>query len=421
MRSFQRWLQSRNLYYGWFVVLGGFLGSLVVYGLSYSFGVFFEHLLEEFGHSRAYTSLLFSVQSFVLYALAPFVGGLIDRFGTKRLVGVALVLFLVGMIGTSQAGSLPELIIYYGVVTSIALSVLFVVSYATVPRWFDRRRGFATGLTSTGLGIGLLFVAPLASALIVALGWRFAYLVLLGFFAAALLLTLLFIEDHPRSLGLNPEGEFPNGLDTPTSSTTPWREQLQNLLDVVQTPAFGLVFGGFLMIYSTLYLVLGHLVLYSQDQGLASWVGVWSMSVIGGATSLTRMGVGIVADALGRVRVYLAAGLIIGSTTCGYGAATHPWVFVLLSVLFGIGYGGIGALMSPLIADLFGTANINAVFGSVTTAFAVSGLATPYLAGLTYDWVHTYTPVFWATGLLALLGTVLVASSALLQGAFQER
>ncbi|MFC7008340.1 hypothetical protein [Halalkalicoccus salilacus] len=79
---------EERIYYGWVVVGACFLGSFVVFGLSYSFGVFFEAILTEFGHPRGVTSVAFGVQSLMLYLGAVGIGVLVDRYGTRRMLAL---------------------------------------------------------------------------------------------------------------------------------------------------------------------------------------------------------------------------------------------------------------------------------------------------------------------------------------------
>ena len=78
-----------------------------------------------------------------------------------------------------------------------------------VQRWFVRRRGFASGLAVSGIGVGTLVMPPLATLLIDMLGWRGAYLAL-GILAAIIGGGMaLLIENDPRDRGLGPDGDPP--------------------------------------------------------------------------------------------------------------------------------------------------------------------------------------------------------------------
>lgn len=401
-------LAETDVYYGWIVVAACFLGSLVIFGLSYSFGVFFEAMLAEFGRSRGDTSLVFSIHTFTLYVGAVLIGRLIDAYGVRRLMVAGTALYAAGLAWTSLADSLFELVLAYGVVTSVGLSVVYVVSYATVPRWFGRRRGFAGGVASSGLGIGMLVMAPAAAALVGSVGWRRAYIVFLVGTVVLLTVGAALLADDPADVGADQSVEFGEG-PPPTAGN----DGIGAVAAVAGDRSFQLVFLGWICVYTTLYVILVNLVVYATDLGLAAGVGARAIGVIGAASFLARLGIGFASDRVGRTRVFVVCSAIMGLATLVFPLARTPLALYAVALVYGLAYGGNGALLGPLTADLFGTADINTVFGLVSASFAISGLAAPYLAGLTHDALATYTPAFLASGALAVLGagTIVIAGS----------
>lgn len=397
-----------TVYYGWVVVGACFLGSFVVFGLSYSFGVFFEPILQEFGYSRGVTSVAFGVQSLMLYLGAVGVGVLVDWYGTRRMLAVGAVVLSLGLLGTSQAQSLPVLVFTYGVVTGLGMSVLFVVSYATVPRWFDRRQGFAGGLASAGLGMGMVVVAPAADALILRFGWRSALLVLTGCALFLLLLAIAVIRDEPTKAQV-PDHEFDGGFNA--STRVPLRDQLADVSAIARSPSFLALFVGWVLIYTTLYIVLSHLVIHIVDLGISRTVGATAVALIGGASVVGRITIGYAADRIGRVSTFVVCSGVMGLSTLTLPALDTATPLLAFAAIYGLTYGGNGALLAPLTADLFGRENINAVFGLVSMSLGISGLLSPYIAGAGYDAIGTYTPVFLAAGIAALLGAGAIAAA----------
>lgn len=397
-------------YYGWAVAAASFLGTFVVFGLSYSFGVFLERIVETFGGSRGLSSLAFGVQTLAIYVGASVLGVLIDRYGTRRMLVVGALLTGGGLAVASRAGSLPLLILTYGVVTGVGLSIVYVVAYATVTRWFDRRLGLAGGLSSAGLGVGMFLVVPSAAWLIGWLGWRDVLLALAGVSSALLLLATLLVRDDPASAGVDPPpGEFVGA--PPTPNREPLQEQFDAVRAVALTPAFGLLTLGWVLIYVSLYAVLAHLVLYAADLGLPATLGPAALAVVGLTSAFARVGIGHVADTAGRLRVFVACSAAMGLATLWLAAAESTAGVVAFAVGYGLAYGGNGALLSPLTAELFGGENINAVFGLLSMAFAVSGLIAPAAVGATYDALGTYDPAFLVAGVAAVVGAGVVSIS----------
>lgn len=400
----------RNPYYGWVVVAACFLGSFTVYGVSYSFGVFLDRMLAEFEASRGATSLVFGVQTISLYVGASLIGVLVDRYGTRRSLVAGLVVTASGLVLASRANSLAALVVTYGVVTGLGLSVVYVVSYATVTRWFDRRLGFAAGIASAGLGVGMLAVVPAATWLIARIGWRDALVALAVGVIAVLAVAALLIRNDPQSVESDaPAGEFPGAI--PTGNTQSLPEQYETIRPLATSGPFVLLFAGWVLVYASLYVVLAHLVLHAGDVGLTRETGALALAALGTTSALGRVGIGYIADALGRLRVFVASSATMGLAMLAFLAVQSPLLFVGVGALYGLGYGGNGALLSPLTADLFGRANINALFGLVSLAFGLSGLIAPAAAGATYDAMGTYEPAFLVTGVLALAGAAAVAAA----------
>lgn len=395
----------RRPYYGWIVVLACFVGSFVVFGLSYSFGVFFEEMLDEFGHPRGVTSVAFGVQTLALYVGASVVGALVDQYGTRRMLVVGTVVLCSGLVLTSLATSLVVLVVGYGVVTGLGLSVVFVVSYATVPRWFDRRQGFAAGVASSGLGVGMLVVAPASAWLIDDIGWRSAFLVLAGATAALLAVMALLVRDDPVSAGVSPpDDEFVAGSSAGSARDHSWAAQVGAIRRTARDPAFLLLFVGWVLVYTTLYVTFAHLVVHVSDLGYARTVGATAVSIIGLSTALGRVGIGYLADSVGRLRTFVVGSAVMGLSTALLPLAGSAAAVFAFAVVYGLAYGGNGALLAPVTADLFGRVNLNAVFGLVSGSFAVAGLLSPSLAGAGYDALGTYDPVFVAVGGAAMVG-----------------
>jgi len=409
-----RWLRERavdsRVYYGWFVVGSCFLAAAVLFGTNFSFGVFLSSIQAEYGQSRAGVSALYSLQTFVLYAGAAALGVFVDRYGTRRFLWVGAGLLCGGLAGSAALGPLLAVTVSFGVVAALGLSILHLIAYATVPRWFGRRRGLASGVATSGLGIGMFVVEPVAARLVSQLGWRSAYLALAVVFLVVLALAAVFVADDPRSLGVDASHEFPGSGDAVADGGTG-----RAIGDVVRSPTFALVFVGWVCIYTTLFALLAHLVPYAAGAGIR-WAGVWALSVVGLVSVASRIFLGAVADRVGSVRVFVASSAAMGATVLALPLARTPALLFAFAALFAVGFGGNGALLSVLPADLFGIANINAVFGLTLSAFAVSALVAPYLAGLSYDVLGTYTPAFLGAGVLGVLGAALVAAAGRLQG-----
>lgn len=399
-------LDGLDIYYGWIIVGACFLVGIITWGTLWSFGVFFGHIVDEFGLSHANTSVIFSLQSIVTFTGAAILGLGIDRYGARRLLLVAAGLVVAGLVGVSQLPSFLAVTLSYGILAALGFGIAFVVSYVAPVRWFDRRRGLATGIATAGAGVGIVVIPPVAEAVIGRVGWRIAYASLTLAFLAAFVLAAIVFADRPRDLGIDSSLEFSDETESTDPITGEWRSQIDAITDVVQSPAFGMVFLAYICLSAPMIVLLVNVVEYTSAVGLGRGVGVLAISVLGAMNVVGKFAGGPVVDRVGPAPTVAASGgfqavglAILLVVQSGVGA-------LIAAIVFGFGWGIWIGFLSPLLADLFGTLNINALFGTAAVAFAVSGSIAPYLAGLGVDHFGTFRPVFMAAGVLAVVGAV---------------
>ncbi|GGJ16930.1 MFS transporter [Halobellus salinus] len=394
-------LLSLDSYYGWFVVAACFLGGLLIYGLLYSFSVFFGHLVEAFGLSYANTSLIFSLQSVTMYLGAAVFGFTIDRYDARRLFGIGSLLIIAGLFGTSLFPTYLGLLIFYGLAVGFGFSIVMVISYVTPVLWFERRRGIATGTATAGAGIGMMLMPPLSRWLISRIGWQRAYFALAIFVTGLLTVATAIIADRPEQIGADTSSEFVSTTDS--ASRVSARQQLDDLRSVAFSWPFAVFFLAFLGGYLTPLSMTVNLVEFTQSVGVDRGIGVLALSAIGATNTIGKFVSGFLADRLDTTLVLAASTIAMGILTVPIALVHEPTVVLAGSLAFGLGFGGLGALMTPVMIEMFGSQNLNGLFGvaSISTAFA--GALGPYLANVTFDAFGTYIPAFLVMSLISIL------------------
>src|SRR5580698_4834316 len=157
---------AARVFYGWFVVVGAFAVTLIGFGSAYTFSAFLHSLQTEFAASRGSVSLVFSLAGFLYFALGIISGPLADRWGARLLSTLGMLLIAVGLCAASLARTLGEVYVAYGLGVGLGVGCSYVPALGAVQRWFVKRRGFASGLAVSGIGVGTLVMPPMASLLI---------------------------------------------------------------------------------------------------------------------------------------------------------------------------------------------------------------------------------------------------------------
>src|SRR5437763_13721552 len=178
--------------YGWVVVAAGALMTCVGFGTMLSLAVFLAPISEAMGWSRAGVSAAATLDFLFMGLAAFFWGALSDRFGTRIVVLAGSILLGLGLVSASQATSLWQFQLLFGILIGIAAGSFYAPMMAVASAWIESQRSLAVSLVSAGMGVAPLTVAPFASWLIAAYDWRTAMLVI-GILAWALLVPASFL------------------------------------------------------------------------------------------------------------------------------------------------------------------------------------------------------------------------------------
>lgn len=392
-----------RFFYGWLVVLAAFAVTFVGFGSAYTFSAFVEPLQREFGASRGSVSLVFSLAGFLYFGLGIVSGPLADRFGARRLAVAGMILTGLGLAAASAARNLLEVYAAYGLGVGLGVGCAYVPAIGAVQRWFVRRRGFASGLAVSGIGIGTLLMPPLASQLIELLGWRDAYLVLGGLAAAIGAASALLIENDPRDRGLWPDG------DRQQSGAPPLRREGASVREAVRSRRFIGLYASCLICSFGVFVPFVHLVPYARDHGVAPSSAVLLLGVIGVGSTAGRFFLGGIADRMGRPfsLLLMFAGMALALLT--WVISVGIWSLTAFAFLYGVFYGGWVAVLPAVVMDYFGGRNVSSIIGVLYTSVAFGTLVGPSAAGFAFDLSHSYVLPIMASAGANIIAAVIVA------------
>ncbi len=390
------------MFRGWIVVAGAFIVMMTGFGVTYSFGTFFDALQQEFGALRGSVSLVFAISGFLYFVLGIVSGPLADRIGPRPVVLFGMVLVATGVFLAGHATALWQIYLAYGVGIGVGVGFAYVPAVAAVQRWFVRRRGTASGIAVAGIGIGTLIGPPAAAWAIEAFGWRGAYTALaIGALVLGLIGAFL-IEGAPSRRGLRPDGDA--GPAPAAHATAPGSTLREALRDRRFWWLYAATFVGCL----GLFIPFVHLVPYALDHGIERGIAVWLIGVIGIGSTVGRFFLGGMADRLGRRQAFslMFVGMAVSMVLWFFG--TGAVMLGLFALVFGLAYGGFVALAPALIADYFGARDIAGIIGWLYSSVAFGTLAGPSLAGVAYDVSGSYAWPIVLSGVFSAIAAVMV-------------
>ena len=391
---------------GYRIVAASFVIQGVVIGAMFAYGVFFRELEAEFGWSRTMISGASSLSFVIMGMLAIAAGKLNDQIGPRILITASALCFGVGYAAMSRLEAPWELFLFYGLLAGIGYSTHDVVTLSTITRWFVRRRGAMTGVVKVGTGVGQLLVPVIAAALIAAFGWRNAAFII-GMASMVILVAVAqLMRRDPRSQGQHPDGVAAEGAPAPTGA----EETGMSVAEAAGTRQFWILCAAQLTIFFCLLTVMIHIVPHATDLGVAPAVAATILSAIGGASIAGRLTIGMLADRLGGRRSLAVCFLILLTSFGLLQFAESTWMLFLFALVYGFAHGGFFTVMSPTLAEFFGTGSHGVIFGVVLFCGTIGGAAGPFLAGTLFDTTGSYETVFLILTGFCLLGLILTAA-----------
>jgi MFS family permease len=402
----------------------------VANGLYFSFSVFLVPLVEEFGWSRGLTAGALSLSTIVQGALAPVAGILVDRFGPRRVILGGVVLLSIASVLSSTIRSPWELYGYTGLLAAAGLAGLGPVPMGVLlSRWFTERRGRVVGVAFSGMGFGVFVTGPLAQWLIATLGWRLATATL-GIGALVILLPLALLGAHDpsphREDGAPGEPGGEAGPGTPSSR--PQLEELRigragdaaqhvppapapprhpTLRDALGTRAFWALWLAYLFTPLAVFPVTTHQVAFAIDMGFAPLVAATVFGVTGLMSSAGRVVFGLAVDRVGGA---LAATMSFACTAGGalsllaLEADPRAGWLVVYAVLFGLGFGARGPIITAMASDLFGGRRFGVIYGAMSLGNGLGGAIGPWFGGVVHDVTGSYRVAFLASVVFCACG-----------------
>ncbi len=386
---------------GWKVALASSIASMAGFAsiLIYSFGIFLKPLSAEFGWTRETISTAFACASFTLGICSPGLGWLLDRYGPRRIVIPAVVIFGVAFSSLSLlTNSRFQLFGTFVLIGAVGNATAQMGYARAVSTWFHRHRGMALALMMTGGAGGAILVPIITQRLIGAYGWRASYAILgAAPFVVALPLVALFLRERPNPLQPQPGSDHAGSVQRRPSITSALRNR------------------AFWILASTLFLaamsttgIITHLSALLTDRGISRSGAALSVAVVGGTSLVGRLLTGWLLDRHFGPRVNMmllfttAAGLFLLS-------GAHSVVTgIAAAALIGFSMGGESDVTPYLLARYFGLRRMGTLYGFTWTAYATAAALGSILLGKAFDSTGSYGPLLVRLAIFVFLAGMLM-------------
>ncbi|MGI5139070.1 MULTISPECIES: MFS transporter [unclassified Streptomyces] len=374
-------------------------------------GLLIDPLHQEFGWSRGTIGAAVSI-NLALYGLtAPFAAALMDRFGIRRIVAVALTVIALGSGLTVWMDSAWQLLLCWGLLVGLGTGSMALAFAATVTnRWFTERRGLVTGILTAASASGQLIFLPVLSWIVETHDWRPAAVTVSLAALAVVPFVWLLLRDHPADVGLKPYGaqEF---VPKPEPARGAARRAVTVLSSAARTGTFWLLAGSFAICgASTNGLIQTHFVPAAHDHGMPVTAAASLLAVIGVFDVVGTIASGWFTDRFEARRLlavyYALRGVSLLFLPMLLAPSVHP------PMLFFILFYGLDwvATVPPTVALCRAQYGDDSaiVFGWVLASHQVGAALVAFLGGVARDAFGSYDVVWYASGALCAAAALMV-------------
>ena len=376
------------------ILICGCLVALLSFGPRSAVGQFLSPMSSANNWGRDVFGLAFAIQNLLWGVGQPFAGGIADRFGTVRVLGVGAVLYALGLALMAYSSTPGLLDLSAGVLIGFGLSgcsfniVISAFGKLMPPEW----RSFSFGAGTAAGSFGQFLFSPLARALIDSYGWQ-TTLVLFGC-GMLLILPLALAFATPKATA-------------PTSAVAP-QSLKQALREAFGHRSYVLLVLGFFTCGFQLAFVTVHLPSYLVDRGLSVQVGAWTIGVIGLFNIIGSLGSGWLGNRMPK-RYILSA--------IYFSRALSIVAFILLpaspatSIVFGAVTGLLWLSTVPptnaLVLLMFGTRWLAMLSGFAFFSHQVGGFLGVWLGGLAFERTGSYDAVWWLSVFFGIASAII--------------
>ncbi|RYN18356.1 hypothetical protein AA0113_g9763 [Alternaria arborescens] len=377
----------------WLVVFGAWCTSFCSFGWNNSIGTFQQYYQTELlqQYSPGTISWIPSLQIFFMFAMGPIVGRLYDRYGPRYLIFVGSFLHVFGLMMTSISTKYYQIMLSQSVCSAIGVSLIFQPALNAIASWFDKKRGIAYGILSTGSSVGGIVFPIMTSRLIPSVGFAWTLRI-----AAFLILFLLILAC------LTVKSRFPPNRQVVT------RKQL---VAPFHEPEFLALNAGLCLFTFGMFIPINYFVVEATANGMSRGIAQYLVAMFNAASLFGRLLTGYLADRIGKYNVFTLAAFATGTSTLalwlpsGRNDAAH----IAYSVLYGFFSGAYVSLIAGLVAQISPIEQIGFRTGLVFFVNSIGALTTSPIAGAILDRENgRWTGVKVFSGVLCIAGTAFV-------------
>ena len=359
--------------------------------------VFMAPMEADLGWSRSDTSLGYALSTAGMALGALFWGRLSDRVDVRLLLAIGGTGMVASLLLMGTLHSLPIFYVAQAIYGGLGFSVLYSPLLSTSAEWFPERRGMVMGLVTAGGAAGQGLLPFLASFLISAFGWRWAF-----FGVACTFLTGIALASPMLRWPLGTKAPSVNRANAPA--------------DRAETVTVALLALAAFLCCMCMGVPVVHMSNFIGAICRSPSAGVDSLLIAMLAGAVGRVSFGVIADGIGPLRAYGIASATQTACVLAFPTLGDSLSFMVVSAVFGFGFAGNMTCLAICVRQAVPASRFGGAIGAVMMV-AWAGMAVGgYLGGVSFDLSQSYTTAFVLAGLAGIMNLVVIGALASADG-----
>lgn len=403
----------KKLHPAWVAFGVTFLTLMAMAGFRSAPSVLIVPLEDAFGWSRSTISLALSINVLLYGLTAPFAAALMERFGIKHVVMVALSVVASGALGTVWMSKPWHLIALWGVVVGVGTGSMALVFAASIAnRWFIQRKGIVLGALTAAAATGQLIFLPGLSSLAVHHGWKWVSITVAATAFAMVPIIAIFLKERPSSAGVTPYGAPADYVEPPIIKRHAGRQAILVLRQASREKDFWYLVGSFFVCgLSTSGLVGTHFIPAAHDHGMAEVTAASLMALIGIFDVIGTIFSGHLTDKIDPRKLlffyYFLRGLSLFLLPSILFSTLHASTLVFI-IFYGLDWVATVPPTVVLCRRVLGLEHGTVVYGWVFAAHQIGGSIAAFGAAVLRVKFGNYSSAFYISGILCIVTSYFV-------------
>ena len=398
-------------FYGWNIVLASFMAHLA-YAEQYSstLGLFMRPLQNEFSWSRSQIAVVQTISRVLEALVAPFIGPIIDKFGTRSVIPVGAVIAGISLIATTYINELWQFYLLRGVAAAMGFSLMgFLVTSIAINNWFVRKRGRALAIVNTGSTLSNVILMPVSVYVISQSGWRsMFFLFAIITWVVVLIPSITLMRRRPEDMGLHPDGDDLNSANANSEEILTKQEPVWTRREAMRTSAFWLVSISFAVASFAFQGINISMAPYMQDLNYGDAMVASALFFRAVVMTIGLPIMGLIAEKAHYASVRLFPFALQGTGSMLFLFGENPVILFIGLAIYGLGVTGIGVTQEVIWANYFGRYSLGRVRSAGFVATFGAGATGPVFMNLVYDFLNSYKPAFMLFLLFFLAASILI-------------